>query len=134
MGSPGVFIHSGTLGGRLAVFSFAARALLPARPPAMTAPPNRAPLSLRNRRRDAAKFLPLSVGLVILVLRAKIGLPGITRRSSAQSQRQATLMVIAKSRRCLPRIAAPYPILPVQRVGRIRDKSGGANQRSRPPG
>src|SRR5436309_4541882 len=72
MGSPGVFIHSGTLGGRLAVFSLAARASRPARPPAMTAPPNKAPPSLRNRRRDAeVTFLSMSVGLVILVLRAK---------------------------------------------------------------
>src|SRR5882724_8065581 len=72
MGSPGVFIHSGTLGGRLPVFSAAARASPPARPPAITAPPNKALPSLRNRRRDAeATFLSMSVGLVILVLRAK---------------------------------------------------------------
>src|SRR5882724_272316 len=67
MGSPGVFIHFGTLGGRLAVFSLAAHASLPARPPAMTAPPNKAPPSFRNRRRDAeVTFLSMSVGLVIL--------------------------------------------------------------------
>src|SRR6476469_493189 len=64
-----VFIHSGTLGAWLAVFALPARASLPARPPAMKAPPNKAPLSLRNRRRDAAvAFLSMSVGLVILVL------------------------------------------------------------------
>src|SRR6185295_2635094 len=67
MGSPGVFIHSGTSGGRLPAFSAAARALLPARPRAMTAPPNKTLPSLRNRRRDAeATFLSMSVGLVIL--------------------------------------------------------------------
>src|SRR4030081_3605555 len=67
MGSPGVFIHSGTLGGRLWALSLAPSASPPARPPAMTAPPTNAPPSHRNRRRDVAAIsLSLSVGSVIL--------------------------------------------------------------------
>src|SRR4051794_15654284 len=96
MGSPGVFIHSGTLGGRLPVFSAAARASLPARPPAMTAPPNKALPSLRNRRRDAeATFLSVSVGLVILVLRAKSVCPEITSAELGPVP-EGILMVITK--------------------------------------
>lgn len=35
----------------------------------MTAPPNKAPPSVRNRRRDAeVTFLPMSVGVVIVIL------------------------------------------------------------------
>src|ERR1700722_894864 len=48
MGSPGAFIHSGILGGRL----FVSAAALSASPPASTAPPIRAPLPRRKRRRD----------------------------------------------------------------------------------
>src|SRR5229473_5933957 len=67
MGSPGVFIHSGTLGGRLSALSLAPSASLPARPPAMTAPPTNAPPSRRNRRRDVAAIsLSMSVGSVIV--------------------------------------------------------------------
>src|SRR6266851_2551786 len=66
MGSPGVFIHSGILGGRLSAFSPAARAL-PARPPARTAPPINALPSRRKRRRDrTAGSLSASVGSVIV--------------------------------------------------------------------
>src|ERR1700739_3175731 len=54
IGSPGVFIHSGTLGGRLSADSVAASACRPTRPPAMTAPPINAPPSRRNLRRDVA--------------------------------------------------------------------------------
>src|ERR1700682_5791902 len=67
MGSPGVFIHSGTLGGRLSAFSLAPSASLAARPPAMTAPPTNAPPSRRNRRRDVAAIsLSMSPGSVIV--------------------------------------------------------------------
>src|SRR5882672_10019048 len=67
MGSPGVFIHSGTLGGRLWALSLAPSASPPARPPAMTAPPTNAAPSRRNRRRDVAAIsLSMSVGSVIL--------------------------------------------------------------------
>src|ERR1700686_2356118 len=67
MGSPGVFIHSGTLGGRFSELSLAARASLPARPPAMTAPPANAPPSRRNCRRDVPTIsLSISVGSVIV--------------------------------------------------------------------
>src|SRR6266851_7210458 len=66
MGSPGVFIHSGILGGRLSAFSPAAKAL-PARPPARTAPPINALPSRRKRRRDrTAGSLSASVGSVIV--------------------------------------------------------------------
>src|SRR5260370_11692764 len=67
MRSPGVFIHSGTLGGRLWVLSPAPSASLPARPPAMTAPPTNAPPLRRNRRRDVTPIsLSMSVGSVIV--------------------------------------------------------------------
>src|SRR5882757_4176749 len=67
MGSPGVFIHSGTLGGRLSAAPFAPSASLPARPPAMTAPPTNAPPLRRNRRRDVTRIsLSMSVGSVIV--------------------------------------------------------------------
>src|SRR5882757_1577226 len=67
MGSPGVFIHSGTLGGRLSALSLAPSASRPARPPAMVAPPSNAPPSRRNRRRDVeALRLSTSVGSVIV--------------------------------------------------------------------
>src|SRR3979411_757745 len=67
MGSPGVFIHSGTLGGRLSVLSLAPSASSPARPPATTAPPSNAPPSRRNRRRDVGAIpLSMSAGSVIV--------------------------------------------------------------------
>src|SRR6267142_6395157 len=67
MGSPGAFIHSGTLGGRLWVLSPAPSASLPARPPAMTAPHTNAPPLRRNRRRDVTPIsLSMSVGSVIV--------------------------------------------------------------------
>src|SRR6266446_7854622 len=67
MGSPGVFIHSGTLGGRLWALSLAPSASLPARPPAMTAPPTNAPPLRRNPRRDVTPIsLSMSVGSVIV--------------------------------------------------------------------
>src|SRR5882724_8431945 len=67
MASPGVFIHSATLGGRLSALSLAPSAWLPARPPAMTAPPTNAPPSRRNRRRDVAAIsLSMSDGSVIV--------------------------------------------------------------------
>src|ERR1700754_5327746 len=82
MGSPGIFIHSGTLGGRLSAFCVAADACLPARPPAMTAPPTNAPPSRRNRRRDlAARLLPVSVGSVIVIAPFESGGGGRTQRS-----------------------------------------------------
>src|SRR5258705_5366977 len=74
MGSPGVFIHCGTLGGRFSELSAAADALLPARPPATTAPPTSAPPSRRNRRRDVAtRRLPASAGSVIAATPLAIG-------------------------------------------------------------
>src|SRR3984893_9514766 len=51
MGSPGVFIHAGTLGGKLSAFSPAASASPAAKPPAMTAPPTKALPPCRNRLR-----------------------------------------------------------------------------------
>src|SRR5271155_1604497 len=54
MGSPGDFIHSGTLGGRLSVLVSAATASPPARPPA-SAPPIRALPSRRKRRREVTR-------------------------------------------------------------------------------
>src|SRR3984893_11708210 len=70
MGSPGVFIHSGTLGGRLPELSLAAGASLPARPPAITGPPSNAPPWRRNRRRDG-HALSVWSGLVIGLLRSR---------------------------------------------------------------
>src|SRR3984893_15137324 len=68
MGSPGVFIHSGTLGGRLSVLAVAADASLPARPP-RPAPPINALPSRKKRRRDVTTgSLPMSVGSVIVRL------------------------------------------------------------------
>src|SRR6266851_8454297 len=97
MGSPGVFIHFGALGGRLAVFSLAAPAWLPARPPAMTAPPSKALPSRRNRRREAAvMILSMSVGSFIVHPPREIGLSGITKRSSALFQEEGILMVTTK--------------------------------------
>jgi hypothetical protein len=57
MGSPGVFIHSGTFGGRLSAFAAAASAWLPPMPPAMTAPPTNAPPSRKNRARCFGNIL-----------------------------------------------------------------------------
>src|SRR6266702_2579876 len=114
MGSPGVFIHCGTLGGRFSAFS-AADALLPARPPATTAPPTKAPPSRRNRRRDVAtRRLPVSVGSVIAATPLETGTPGITQRSSVMLQEEDALIIAHRARRRLPRVAAPVPILPIQ--------------------
>src|SRR5882762_424149 len=114
MGSPGVFIHCGTLGGRFSAFS-AADALLPARPPATTAPPTNAPPSRRNRRRDVATTrLPVSVGLVIAGTPLETGTTGITRRGSVMFQEEAGLVIAHRARRRLPRVAVPVPILPIQ--------------------
>src|SRR5580704_12021586 len=52
MGSPGTFIHSGTLGGRFLELESIAFAF-PTMPEAMAAPPITAPLR-KNRRRDVA--------------------------------------------------------------------------------
>src|SRR3977135_2093161 len=66
MGSPGVFIHSGTLGGRLLTLSLAPTASVPARPLVMAVPATNAALSCRNRRRDvAAVGLSRSVGSAV---------------------------------------------------------------------
>src|SRR5436190_3012414 len=67
MGSPGIFIHSGTLGGRFSEFSVAANASLPARP-LTTAPPINAPPRRKNLRRAATgrRSLAMLVGLVIV--------------------------------------------------------------------
>src|ERR1035441_2742253 len=66
MGSPGVFIHSGTLGGRLSEPSLAASASLPLRAPAITATLTNALLPRRNRRREgSAVFLSILIGSVI---------------------------------------------------------------------
>src|SRR6266404_6342831 len=87
MGSPGVLIHCGTLGGRFSAFCVAADALLPARPPATTAPPTNAPPSRSNRRRDVtARRVPMSVGSVIARTPLDIGRDGITQRSSIRFQ------------------------------------------------
>src|SRR5438270_2689869 len=66
MGSPGVFIHSGTLGGRFSEVSPAAADLLPASPLA-TAPPINAPPRRRNFRRDVTgrRSSAMLVGSVI---------------------------------------------------------------------
>src|SRR3981189_3003992 len=67
MGSPGIFIHSGTLGGRLPTLSLAPTASIPARPLAMAVPVANATLSCRNRRRDVAAIgLSKSVGSVMV--------------------------------------------------------------------
>ena len=63
MGSPGTFIHSGTLGGRLLSSAVAALAD-PARPPARAAPPTTAP-PRRNWRREAPKAYSMLLDLVI---------------------------------------------------------------------
>src|SRR5882757_3321873 len=116
MGSPGVFIHSGTLGGRLPAFSAVARASLPARPRAMTAPPNKTLPSLRNRRRDAeATFLSMSVGLVILSsARNRCARDNLGEAWSCPGRH---LDGNHKARRRLPKIAAPCPLLPVPQGG-----------------
>src|SRR4051812_25459257 len=115
MGSPGVFIHCGTLGGRFSAFSVAADALLPARPPATTAPPTSAPPSRRNRRRDVAtRCFPVSVGSVIAGTPLETGTPGITQRSSVISQEEDDLIIAHRARRRLPRVAVPVPFLPIQ--------------------
>src|SRR5437016_9756101 len=102
MGSPGVFIHWGTLGGRFSAFCVAADALLPARPPATTAPPINAPPLRRNRRRDVAPISSsVSVGSVILHPSLEIGTPGITRSSSAVFQRAKRLDCSSPSRALL---------------------------------
>src|SRR5216683_4892846 len=67
IGSPGVFIHSGILGGRLSALAVAAKVSRPATPPARTAPPIKALPSRRKRRRDVtAGLLSTSVGSVIV--------------------------------------------------------------------
>src|ERR1700674_5746833 len=81
MGSPAVFIHSGTLGGRLPELSLPAEDSLP-RPPAITVPPSNAPPWRRNRRRDGAALSVWS-GLVIGLLRPRaawINLPDRQRQ------------------------------------------------------
>src|SRR4051794_33096176 len=60
VGPPGVFIHPGTLGGRLSAFGVPPNASPPARPPAIAAPPTNAP-SRMNARRDVARRLSFSV-------------------------------------------------------------------------
>src|SRR6266566_411066 len=105
MGSPGVFIHSGTLGGRFSEFSIAADALRPPRLLATTAPPTTAPPFRRNRRRDvAATPLPTSVGSVIARAPLEFGTPGITHEGLVMFQGQGILIVVHQARRRLPRI------------------------------
>src|SRR5882757_6962342 len=114
MGSPGVFIHCGTLGGRFSAFSVAAAALPAARPPATTAPPTSAPPSRRNRRRDVAtRRLPVSVGSVIAVTPLEIGTPKTTQRSSVMSGGRR-LDYSYGARRLLPWVAVPGLILPIR--------------------
>jgi hypothetical protein len=77
----------------------------------MTAPPNKALPSLRNRRRDAmVTFLSTPVGLVI---------PSSARNWSAWSNpaKLSRSRGNCNARRRLPRIAARYPLLPVQQGG-----------------
>src|ERR1700692_3104362 len=90
MGAPGVFIHSGMLGGRLSAVSasVAAIAVLPARPP-RTAPPINAPLSRKNFRRDVtASSLSTSVGSVIRDPPVRSGRHRITQRGSQKFQKK----------------------------------------------
>src|SRR5580704_1698035 len=84
IGSPGVFIHCGTLGGMLSALPPAASASLPARPPAMTAPPANAPPLRRNRRREVrAGSSSTSVGSVIMPPPFECGAYRTTRQSPA---------------------------------------------------
>src|SRR5882757_1204727 len=112
MGSPGVFIHCGTLGGRFSAFS-AADALLPARPPATTAPPTNALPARKNRRRDVAtRRLPVSVGSVIAAAPLETGMPGTTQRSSVMFQQEDVLIIAHRGRHRLPRVAVPVMRVP----------------------
>src|SRR5664279_3523715 len=91
MGAPGVFIHSGILGGRLSAVpaSVAAMAVLPARPP-RTAPPINAPLSRKKFRRDVtASSLSTSVGSVIRDPPVRSGALRITQSGSQIFQKHA---------------------------------------------
>src|ERR1700722_8627263 len=65
MGSPGDFIHSGTLGGRFSAPVSAATASPPARLPA-SAPPIRAPPSRRKRRREVGGRTEFVVCFVVM--------------------------------------------------------------------
>src|SRR5258708_4993277 len=103
MGSPGVFIHSGTFGGRLPAFAVAASAWLPPRPPAMTAPPTNAPPSRRKRRRDVSAIsLSVLVGSVIASSVRKQRVDN-TVKPIYIFGRKAFLFVINGARRRLPR-------------------------------
>src|ERR1700730_16473993 len=111
MASPGVFIHSGTLGGRLPAFSVAADALLSARLPATTAPPTNATPLRRNRRRDvAAILLSMSVGSVIVRTPPENRYACTTNERQPRFQEEGVLVVVHRARRRLPRIAAPVSI------------------------
>src|SRR5260370_10058925 len=111
MGSPGVFIHSGTLGGRFCKFSVAADVLRPPRLPATTAPPTTALPFRRNRRRDvAATPLPTSVGSVIARAPLEFGTPGVTHEVLFMFHAQGIVIVVHQASRRLPRVAAPVSI------------------------
>src|SRR3981189_3676017 len=99
MGSPGVFIHSGALGGKLSAFSVAADASLPARPPATTIPPTSAPPLRRNRRRDVtAGPSPMSVGWLIVRPPLEIGRPGKNQSGPAPFPHEGRLIFIYRTR------------------------------------
>src|ERR1700730_16813983 len=136
MGSPGGFIHSGILGGRVSTFSLAAKALLAARPAARTAPPTNVPPSRRKRRRDVTPgSLSTSVGSVIV--RSPFESGRVEQRNEAgRHHRPATYLVnaIARSkagqdlqrsqeRNCKKRIHAWYT---TYRSGHLRGENVGA--------
>src|SRR6516225_7112307 len=82
MGSPGTFIHSGTLGGRLLV-SVAAASELPASPLARAAPPIMA-LPRRKRRREVSivSFSPSAgSGISILFRSSRFASGGSTQNA-----------------------------------------------------
>src|ERR1700693_6158273 len=113
MGSPGVFIHSGILGGRLSASFVAANAALPERPPATTTPPNSAPPSRSNRRRDVrAKPLPMSVGSVIACPPLEIGEENNLVRLRQIFQKGSIVIVVHRARRRPGHDCRACPFLP----------------------
>src|SRR5882757_9520606 len=102
MGSPGVFIHSGTLGGRLLALSLAPAALVPASPPPRTAPPNNALLSRRNRRRDVAVISLLRSAGSVIVHPPRGAWNSVTRpKSYSRDERHPCCILPGKARLAL---------------------------------